>query len=144
MHKVRLIYVSVMTDVCDTEALQQILSVSRKNNTGKGITGVLCYGPAFFLQCIEGPRDHVNEVYSNIASDPRHKNVTLLEYADVEESTFGDWSMAFLSMDVLDKEILKKYSITGKFNPYALNAEQIRNFLIEVVEHKRAYLATQR
>lgn len=144
MQQVRLIYVSVMTEECDTLALQEILGVSRINNAQKNITGVLCYDPAFFLQCLEGPREAVNELYSHIASDSRHKNVTLLEYADVEERLFGDWTMAFLSTTTMDRKTLDKYSVKGKFNPYALNAEQARNFLMEVVEEHHHHLAEQR
>lgn len=144
MGLVRLIYVSNMTDACDTEALQEILRVSRLNNPSKGITGVLCYDPAFFLQCLEGPRENVNELYSAIAADPRHKNVTLLEYVDTEERLFGDWFMAFLSTDILDKKLLSKYTSTGKFTPYSLDGEQARNFLIEIVENKKAHLEEQK
>lgn len=143
MQMVRLIYVSIMTDACDTVALQNILAVSRKNNAQKDISGVLCYDPSFFMQCLEGPRDAVNEIYSNIAADNRHKNLMLLEYSDIEERLFGDWTMAFLSADILDKETLEKYSHKSKFNPYMLNAEQARSFLVEVVEQKRHFLAKQ-
>ena len=67
MKKVRLIYVSRMTEACDTKALQDILDASQKNNAERGICGVLCYDPLFFMQCLEGERDAVNEIYARIA-----------------------------------------------------------------------------
>ena len=141
MQIVRLIYVSVMTGDCDTEALENILKVSRRKNAAQDITGVLCYDPSFFLQCLEGPRDAVNKLYTAINRDLRHKNVTLLEYADVQERIFGDWYMGFLPCGVLDKKILDKYATSGgKFNPFALNAKQAREFLLEVVNRKREHM----
>ena len=134
MYMVRLIYVSRMTEDCDMSALQEILKLSRKNNKAKDITGVLCYDPSFFLQCLEGPRTAVNILYSEIQNDKRHTDVTLLEYADVEEREFADWSMAFLKSSELDKEIVQKYTIGKKFDTFKLNCNQARTFLLEIVE----------
>ncbi|HOC67349.1 MAG TPA: BLUF domain-containing protein [Candidatus Hydrogenedentes bacterium] len=137
MQKVRLIYVSVMTEECDTEALQDILCTSQKNNQECGISGVLCYDPAFFMQVLEGPRDTVNEVYARIAADTRHKSLTLLEYTEIEKPLFGDWTMAFLRPDILDEETRGKFSHQGKLNPFLLNADQARDFLLALVEARR-------
>jgi len=126
-----------MTEECDMAALQDILKTARRKNRRLDVSGALCYDPAFFMQCLEGPREHVNLLYMVIARDPRHTNVTLLEYADVKHRVFGDWSMAFLNAGDIDKQTLKKYSGRGRFNPYRLNAKQAREFLIEVVGQKR-------
>lgn len=134
---VRLIYVSKMTDVCDTKALEEILKVSRQNNARHGVTGILCYDPAFFLQCLEGPRDIVNDLYADIARDRRHKFVNLLKYEDISERQFGEWSMAFVSISMLDKEMLEKYSNRGPFSPFTMTSEQAHDFLLEVAALKR-------
>jgi len=55
MNQVRLTYVSRMTESCDMEAVEEILRVSRPQNAARGITGMLCYDPQYFLQCLEGP-----------------------------------------------------------------------------------------
>ncbi len=133
MKKVRLIYVSKMTEACDTEALEQILRASQKNNKEMGISGVLCYDPTFFMQCLEGPREAVNEIYARIAIDQRHKNLVLLEYTDIEEPLFGEWTMKFLRPDILDKQTLNKFSTGGRLNPFELNGTQSREFLSALV-----------
>ncbi len=144
MQMVRLIYVSIMTDKCDTEALETILRASRENNSKKGITGILCYDPAFFLQCLEGSREMVNELYATIAADERHKNVTILEYADVEERLFGNWCMAFISASTIKKEILDSFSKgKGNFNPFALNGSEAQQFLVRIADKKSGCLASQ-
>ena len=139
---VRLIYVSVMTEACDTEALEGILRVSRTNNELNGITGMLCYDPTYFLQSLEGPREAINQLYTNISRDKRHQYLTLLEYADIEERAFGEWSMGFLSGSAVDKALLDKYTFgSGKFNPFILNGKQVRNFLLDVVRLKHKNIA---
>lgn len=138
---VRLIYVSVMTEACDTEALENILKVSRANNAKHGITGVLCYDLAYFLQSLEGPKSAVNELYTNISRDKRHQYLTLLEYADIEERIFGEWSMGFIYGSTVDKELLDKYSFGGgKFNPFVLNGKQVRNFLLDALNLKKKHM----
>jgi len=138
---VRLIYVSVMTEDCDTEGLEGILKVSRANNAKNGITGVLCYDPTFFLQCLEGPREAINQLYTNISRDKRHQYLTLLEYADIERRLFGDWTMGFLPGNMLEKDFLEKYAPNGgKFNPFILNGIQVRNFLLDVVKLNRKHM----
>lgn len=143
MELVRLIYVSTMTESCDTAALQDILAASKRNNMELGISGVLCYDPAFFMQCLEGPRDAVNEVYSRIYADPRHKDITLLEYVESDTRLFANWTMGFLRTDMLDKSILEKYGAKGRVTPRSLSAEQARNFLLDIAEFRRKQLAGQ-
>lgn len=138
---VRLIYVSIMTVDCDTQALEDILKVSRANNAKRLITGMLCYDPAFFMQCIEGPREAINGLYTEISRDKRHMNLTLLEYVDVSQRLFGDWSMGFIPSGQIDKIVLEKYATSGgRFNPFALSGKQARDFLIDVANINRAKL----
>ena len=143
MQMVRLIYVSRMTEACDILAIQRILDVSRRGNKSRDITGALCYDPMFFLQCPEGPRDAVNKLYAEIQQDVRHQDVVLLEYCDVEERVFADWSMAFLKAQDLGKEALERYTGGGKLDPYALSSGQARQLLVEVVKAAHDNLSRQ-
>lgn len=144
MQLVRLIYASAMTEACDTEALQKILEVSREKNTARHITGVLCYDPSYFLQCLEGPRDDVNDLYAEIIRDNRHKYVTLLEYTTVSEREFGAWSMAFVHTSTMDRELFQRYAHGGHFDPFDLGSDQANSFLLEVAHHGSRVLARQR
>lgn len=132
MQMVRLIYVSRMTEECDILAIQQILDVSRKRNLVMNITGVLCYDPAYFLQCLEGPRAAVNELYAGIQQDGRHRDVVLLEYCETETRLFDHWSMGFLKSSEIRREVFEKYTGGRKFDPYALSSEQARDLLVEI------------
>lgn len=143
MSMVRLIYVSRMTDVCDMEALQEILKVSKTNNAAARITGMLCYDPMFFLQCLEGPRTAVNEVYRHILRDDRHTDVVLLEYADIQERAFGRWSMGFLRSSEIDVDTIAAYAGGEKLDPYRLRGDRARDFLLTVEAQERNRLAAQ-
>lgn len=144
MQLVRLIYVSVMTEECDTAALQRILEVSHAKNTARKISGMLCYDPSFFLQCIEGPQGAVNELYGDIVRDVRHRNVTLLEYASVEEREFGAWSMAFVNTSNIEKQAFEKYTRGARFDPFTLSSGEANEFLVEIAHHGSREMARQR
>jgi Sensors of blue-light using FAD len=143
MQLVRLIYVSRMTEDCDMSGIQKILEVSRKKNRAQDITGVLCYDPAFFLQCLEGPRAAVNSLYASIVQDPRHRDVLLLGYCDAESREFAEWSMAFLATRDLDSQALAQYAGGGKLDPYALSAKQAHDLLAGIVAQERERLTAQ-
>jgi hypothetical protein len=93
MKLVRLIYASELYAPLAKNSLQQILSAADRNNAQLGITGYLCVSPQYALQCLEGPREPVNRLYNAIASDSRHKNVTLLRYAEPWRRLFPGWYM---------------------------------------------------
>ena len=60
-----------------------------------GITGVLCYGGGIYLQALEGGRKQVNDLYTLIVKDPRHKDVVLLHYEEISPSValvVGPWA----------------------------------------------------
>jgi hypothetical protein len=130
-----------MTEACNMNAIQEILKVSRTKNAAHNITGMLCYDPKFFMQCLEGPKGVVNELYGDIVRDSRHTQITLLEYQDIEERTFGDWSMAFVRAKDLDAPVLRKFA--GRGNPFALSSEQARDLVMEIVKQKREQMQDQ-
>jgi len=142
MDLVRLIYASRMTEDCDIKAIQDILEVARTHNKTKDITGVLFYDALQFMQCLEGPRQDVNELYRNILNDRRHQNVQLLEYCEPKGRLFADWSMGFLAASEVKREVLEKHLGTGKFDPYKFSADQAVDFLVEMVARNRDSLTS--
>ncbi len=143
MSMVRLIYMSQFDSTVNPNDMQNILETSRQNNKNWGITGVLCYAPHCFLQCLEGPRDHVNELYNHIISDERHENVTLLQYTEITERNFTKWSMAFIRIDESTEPIILKYSQSKTFDPFSMTALQAQGFIGEIALDHEAYLARQ-
>lgn len=119
---VRLLYASRAVDA-SPEAIEAILAQSRQYNPANGITGVLCYGGGLFLQCIEGGRAQVNDLYGHIVRDARHKDVTLLCYDEILERRFGGWSMGQVNISKSNHTQLLKYSERPELDPYALSGK---------------------
>ncbi len=118
---VRLLYVSRSVHPETPEQTESILASSREHNLVNGITGVLCYGGGIYLQAIEGGRNQVNALYSQIVKDPRHKDVVVLAYEEISERRFGGWTMGQVRLDKLNPSIVLKYSETPELDPYSVS-----------------------
>jgi hypothetical protein len=125
---VRLLYCSRAVDT-SPEAIDSILQQSREHNPLSGITGILCYGEGIFLQCIEGGRMQVSELFGSIQKDPRHKDVALLLYEEISERRFGGWSMGQVNVSKLNQTILLKYSEKPELDPYAVSGKMSLSLL---------------
>lgn len=97
-----IVYVSSATELLSSDALQELLSVSRRNNAAVGIGGILLYWDGNFLQYIEGPDDQLDLLMSKVAQDPRHNGLIVLERENIESRAFPDWTMAFERMNGTD------------------------------------------
>ena len=143
MNIVRLTYVSRLSRDCGPDALGKIMAVSRRNNKKLGVTGALCSSPRGFLQILEGPPEAVNELYNRIVRDPRHADVSLLEYVKVPFREFENWSMAYVRTDEIAQALLHKYSTHRVFDPFTMGPVQARVFLLAITELRAHYLAKQ-
>ena len=119
---VRLLYCSRAVDT-SPEAIESILTQSRQHNAMTGVTGILCYGGGIFLQCIEGGRMQVSELYGTIQEDARHKDVALLHYEEISERRFSGWSMGQVNVSKLNHSVLLKYSEKPELDPYAVSGK---------------------
>lgn len=117
---VRLLYASRAVDTT-ASAIETILATSRQHNPECGITGILCYGGGIFLQAIEGGRMAVSELYGHIQRDPRHKDVVLLHYEEIQERRFGGWTMGQVNMSKINASILLKYAEKPVLDPYSVS-----------------------
>jgi hypothetical protein len=120
---VRLMYASRAVDTTAEADLALILQQSKKNNPGVGVTGVLCFSAGIFLQVLEGGRNAVSALYNKIAADPRHKDVVLLRYEEIDERSFGGWSMGQANLSRLNPAVVIKYSETAELDPYSVSGK---------------------
>ncbi len=120
---VRLMYASRAVTAFDQDQLALIVRKSRGSNPAEGITGVLCFSQGIFLQVLEGGRSAVNRLYNRIASDPRHTQVELLCYEEIEERRFAGWSMGQVDIARLNPALLLKYSEKALLDPYAVSGK---------------------
>ena len=100
----QLVYVSSAVHPLSKDELVQILRVSHRNNTAAGITGALLHAEGNLMHVLEGPPDAVDAVYNRVRRDSRHHGVLLLLETTVDERSFADWSIGFLSLEELPAE----------------------------------------
>ena len=119
---VRLLYASRAVDA-SAPAIDAILAQSRAHNTACGVTGILCYGAGVFLQAIEGGREAVSELFGHIQKDPRHKDVVLLHFEEIEARRFGGWTMGQVNLTKVHAATLLRYSERPVLDPYAVSGK---------------------
>ncbi|QNM97961.1 BLUF domain-containing protein [Chitinimonas koreensis] len=130
---VRLIYASRAAAPIDHELVDQILEVSRRNNTAGGITGALCYCGDVFLQALEGSRVEVNRLYGRLQRDARHGELTLLEYAEIDVRRYPAWSMGKVKLDKVNLSLLLKYSTVPALDPFSVSGKATAAMLEELL-----------
>lgn len=118
----RLMYASETAEAWSPATLQALLDHARAANERRHITGMLSFDSRYFLQVLEGDRQAVNEVFSRIAADPRHRRVELLEVAATDERRFARWNMAFAAADAPRRELFLRWGTEPNFNPYTMTA----------------------
>ena len=99
---VRLIYRSRSVTPLGTQetdaALRSILDRARTHNSACGITGVLLFDGAHFVQVIEGALREVEDLYETIACDLRHEAIEVVDFMPAEAREYESFSMAFLEV----------------------------------------------
>jgi hypothetical protein len=120
---VRLLYASRSVSEIDDAMLGAIMERSGRFNTEHGITGILCTYPQgrVFLQALEGGREAVNELYGNIVRDPRHRDVTVLDYAEITERLFSSWRMGNVNMSRVNVGSILRFSQKPVLDPFSMS-----------------------
>ena len=132
MHLVRLIYASRPAHELSMDQIDAILEASVRKNSSAGITGILCYEGGYFLQCLEGSRDAVNELYRTIVRDERHHDAMLLQFGPIGARDFGSWAMGFVSSLSHEQAQILRHSLNEVFNPFTMTGENAHALLLEL------------
>ncbi|GFD87805.1 hypothetical protein KUL152_00310 [Tenacibaculum sp. KUL152] len=131
MFLVRLIYASTVGESFKPSDIESILRSARKNNRQHGITGMLCFNSRYFLQCLEGSRSAVNDCFSLIQTDTRHKSLMLLSYGEISQRTFSSWEMAYVSEQAMTKRSVLQFSTKDAFDPYSMLGDSALSLLAD-------------
>jgi hypothetical protein len=119
-----LLYVSSAKKLFSRNELDEILAISRKNNTAVDVSGILLYKDGNLMQLLEGAQPEVTALYGRIGQDPRHTDLTLIWDGVEEERQFPSWSMAFRDLDGPDARSTPGYS---EFLSTPLTSSQLAN-----------------
>ncbi len=132
---VRLLYASRANAPVDDALVASILEQAAAYNAAHGLTGVLCTSSEgkVFLQVLEGGRAVVNELYNRIVRDPRHKDVTLLDYAEIGERRFATWRMGVVNLNRVNLGTVLRFSETAVLDPFAMSGKAALALLEELM-----------
>jgi hypothetical protein len=108
MSLIQLIYASDLAEN-DEQSLTAILASAVRHNQKNGVTGMLVYSNNRFLQVLEGESAVVEETYSRIAADGRHKKIVPLLTETIATRSFDRWSMGFRHLEDHDFKEYPKY-----------------------------------
>lgn len=98
--------------------LADILITSRINNRKFDVTGFLITHSKGFVQLIEGSEQAINQLYTNICSDQRHANITLLARGHYQHRRFPSWDMGYTYL--AHDHVLMNNSVISQLNANAL------------------------
>jgi Sensors of blue-light using FAD len=113
---IRIIYVSTAVGAQTVSETKAILEVSQKWNHANDVTGVLCEGEGVYLQCLEGERRLVTQLYARIYADPRHSDVQMIHCESVTNRRYRNWSMGHVDLAQVDPVRQVNWS---EFDPYS-------------------------
>ena len=90
-----LVYISTATHMLNQDELLDILGVSRTNNEKNNLTGMLLYGEGVFIQVLEGDEQALEQTYSVIERDDRHRSIIKMTEGNITARNFPNWRMGF-------------------------------------------------
>ena len=73
--------------------LRKLVLSAGANNRKRGITGGLMFNRGYFGQVLEGDRSAVSALFCEIAKDPRHRSIVIVEASTIDKRLFEHWSM---------------------------------------------------
>jgi len=114
------------------QQLSQLMTVSRRNNEKRGITGALIFDPLWFFQCLEGERNTIISVFEFLKDDERHSNVRLVALEDITERSFGSWWMGLILNDEHIAPAVAPFLRRGRLRPDEMTGKEIFSLIRDV------------
>nr|WP_067293608.1 BLUF domain-containing protein [Marinobacterium profundum] len=90
-----LIYASEAVRDFSQEEMFELLSKAREFNHKLNVSGMLLYDRGSFFQILEGEKTQIQELFSKISKDKRHRNIVRIIFEAIPEKDFADWSMGY-------------------------------------------------
>ncbi|MBP6815284.1 MAG: BLUF domain-containing protein [Burkholderiaceae bacterium] len=118
----QLIYASEASAPMGVGDIEGILKTARRKNRLLDLTGTLLFDRQFFLQVIEGDPQQLSDLYARLVADNRHKRLKIIQFDEISERRFGDWSMGFAAASTSHQQVYLQHGATRLFDPYHLSA----------------------
>lgn len=136
-HLITVIYSSRAVRPFSGQELLEMLKVARERNAQNGITGLLLYKNAEFMQALEGQETPVLALVERIARDPRHTSMIVFYKAAIDQRFFANWAMGFAFVDEIAPQVV------GAMLPL-LNEPLASDYFIHNPQRTHDFLASMR
>jgi hypothetical protein len=103
------------------KTIEEICQVARRENGKRNITGIIFYENGYFVQALEGSKEVLDQLMTNIQADSRHSQVKILVNKAVNRRIFPDWAMRGLSL--ADHSLFNPETISYLHDIYQRNVE---------------------
>ena len=74
----------------------------------------------------------MNQLFNRIQKDPRHHDIVILDYQEIEERRFGGWTMGQVNLEGTNPSLLLKYSESVDLNPLSCSGKTMMALLDEL------------
>ncbi len=113
---------SLLTLPDDEDEIGHIVAVARSRNKYLNVTGTLIATFRNFAQILEGEVNAIDELMESIHRDPRHTDITVLEYGDIEQRRFREWNLSYFGRSTY---VARRLEPMLSENPYAIQVSQL-------------------
>jgi hypothetical protein len=128
-----IVYMSRAVHPLSDQALHDLLTQSRHDNTRNGITGILFYSHGNIAQLFEGEPEIADHLYERIARDGRHSHVHKLVDHPIAHRSFPEWSMAFHPLEPTGFEALQGFFLPHHVPPAPDSLSIADTLLVDLV-----------
>ncbi|NJM35103.1 MAG: BLUF domain-containing protein [Rhodomicrobium sp.] len=143
MSLTRLIYFSEY-DRSKSLDLEELLSISRRNNRQVNVTGFLFFDGYYFVQALEGERVDISNTYHRIVTDDRHRNIILITSSEIRTRLFAGWAMGLHEgLNMATREALLSVFSLGTLDPGNITVEDTQYFLQTLARKMQEYKLTR-
>ena len=126
----QLVYISRITStgLSSPSTLNDISETAVERNQIDNVTGILCYGNGYFLQCVEGSEQALTNLKNRLLVDDRHKELKILDFSEITKRRFASWSLRSITLErwMTKEPELKKLM---PFKPYEWDSNEWQKFL---------------
>ncbi|MGO2278819.1 MULTISPECIES: BLUF domain-containing protein [unclassified Psychrobacter] len=126
----QLVYISRITStgLSSPSTLNDISETAVERNQIDNVTGILCYGNGYFLQCVEGSEQALTNLKNRLIVDDRHKELKILDFSAITKRRFASWSLRSITLERwMTKEPELKQLMP--FKPYEWDSDEWQKFL---------------
>ncbi len=105
-----IVYVSTVTQEMEHNEIKDLLENSKEWNNKNGITGLLLYSGGNFFQIIEGEKNLIAELFQDIKSDKRHRDIIQIFGKEIHKEAYDGYDSDYVSEDSdIDQEQFQHY-----------------------------------